>query len=120
MIEVNEVRVPLPRPEDLIILTAMAHRPQDLADIEAILVAQPRLHLRRVRRRVQKFSVALSMPEILCDLERYSLKVANGEGKTDGGKSLVGFLRRQPPLSSAKKGEAQGGVSNCGSRPSRK
>jgi hypothetical protein len=68
-VEVGGVRVPLPRPEDLIILKAVAHRPQDLADIEAILAAQPRLNLRRVRRWVQEFSEALSMPEILRDLE---------------------------------------------------
>jgi len=60
----------LPRPEDLITLKAVAHRPQDLADIEAILAAQPRLHLRRVRRWIQEFSQALSMPEILRDRER--------------------------------------------------
>jgi nucleoside-diphosphate-sugar epimerase len=43
----------------LIILKAVAHRPQDLADIAAILAAQPRLNLRRVRRWVQEFSEAL-------------------------------------------------------------
>jgi hypothetical protein len=68
-VEVGGVRVPLPRPEDLIVLKAVAHRPQDLADIEAILAAQPRLNLRRVRRWVREFSEALSMPEILRDLE---------------------------------------------------
>jgi Nucleotidyltransferase of unknown function (DUF6036) len=68
-VEVSGVQVPLPRPEDLIILKAVAHRPQDLADIEAILAAQPRLNLRRVRRWVREFSEALSMPEIFRDLE---------------------------------------------------
>jgi len=68
-VEVSGVLVPLPRPEDLIVLKAVAHRPQDLADIEAILAAQPRLNLRRVRRWVREFSEALSMPEILRDLE---------------------------------------------------
>ena len=68
-IDLGGVRVPLARPEDLIILKAVAHRPQDLADIQAILAAQPRLNLRRVRRWVQEFSEALSMPEILRDLE---------------------------------------------------
>ena len=69
-IDVGGVRVPLPRPEDLIILKAVAHRPQDMGDIAAILAAQPRLNLRRVRRWVQEFSEALSMPEILSDLEK--------------------------------------------------
>lgn len=68
-VEVFGVRIPLPRPEDLIILKAVAHRPQDLADIEAILAVHSRLNLRRVRRWVQEFSEALSMPEISHDLE---------------------------------------------------
>jgi hypothetical protein len=60
---------PLPRHEDFISLTAVAHRPQDLADIKAILVVHPQLHLRRVRRWLQAFSEALSMPGILRDFE---------------------------------------------------
>jgi predicted nucleotidyltransferase len=68
-IDLGGVRVPLPHPEDLIIMKAVAHRPQDLADIEAILAVQARLNLRRVRRWVQAFAEALSMPEIFHDLE---------------------------------------------------
>jgi len=36
---------------------------------EAILAAHPKLNLRRVRRWVREFASALSMPEILNDLE---------------------------------------------------
>ena len=68
-VEFSGVRIPLPLPEDLIIMKAVAHRPQDLADIEAVLAAHPRLNLRRVRRWVREFSEALAMPEILHDLE---------------------------------------------------
>ncbi|MFZ5453753.1 MAG: nucleotidyl transferase AbiEii/AbiGii toxin family protein [Thermodesulfobacteriota bacterium] len=67
--ELGKVQAPLPLPEDLIIMKAVAHRPQDLADIEAILAAHPKLNLRRVRRWVSEFAAALSMPEILNDLE---------------------------------------------------
>jgi len=66
---VSGVLVPLPRPEVLIILKAVAHRPQDLSYIEAIRAAQLRLNLSRVRRWVWEFSEALSMPEILRNLE---------------------------------------------------
>ncbi len=68
-VELGVVRVPLPPPEDLIIMKAVAHRPQDLDDIEAIIAAHPKLNLRRVRRWVREFATALSMPEILNDLE---------------------------------------------------
>jgi len=68
-VELSGVQVPLPLPEDLIIMKAVAHRPQDLADIEAILAAHQKLNLRRVRRWVREFAAALSMPEILNDLE---------------------------------------------------
>lgn len=68
-VDLGGVRVPLPLPEDLIIMKAVAHRPQDLADIEAILAAHPKVNLRRVRRWVREFASALSMPEILNDLE---------------------------------------------------
>jgi predicted nucleotidyltransferase len=68
-LELGGVQAPLPLPEDLIIMKAVAHRPQDLADIEAVLAAHPKLNLQRVRRWVREFAAALSMPEILNDLE---------------------------------------------------
>ncbi len=68
-VELSGVRISLPRPEDLIIMKAVAHRPQDLADIAAVLITHHRLNLRWVRRWVREYSEALSMPEILRDLE---------------------------------------------------
>lgn len=68
-VELGGVRVPLPLPEDLIVMKVVAHRPRDLDDIEAIIAAHPKLNLRRVRRWVREFSAALKMPEILNDLE---------------------------------------------------
>jgi len=68
-VELCGVRLPLPLPEDLIVMKAVAHRPQDLADIEAILAAHPKIKTRRVRRWVREFAAALEMPEILTDLE---------------------------------------------------
>ena len=67
--DVAGVRVPVPTPEDLIIMKALAHRPRDLIDIEGILNANPKLDRRRVRASVRSISTALEMPEILDDLE---------------------------------------------------
>jgi hypothetical protein len=65
--DVGGVRIPLPLPEDLLIMKAIAHRPRDMADIESILDAQPKLDLPRVRRWVREFSTALNTPELLRD-----------------------------------------------------
>jgi hypothetical protein len=65
--DVGGVRIPLPLPEDLLIMKAVAHRLRDMADIEAILDAQPKLDLPRVRRWVREFSAALETPELLRD-----------------------------------------------------
>jgi hypothetical protein len=67
--DMEKIRLPLPTPDDLIVMKAIAHRPRDLADIESILDAHPKLNLRRVRRWVKEFSGAIEMPEILNDLE---------------------------------------------------
>jgi hypothetical protein len=48
-LDLGEVGIPLPLPEDLIIMKAVAHRPRDLGDIEAMLAAHPELNPRRVR-----------------------------------------------------------------------
>ena len=58
-VELGGVRIPLPLPEDLIIMKAVAHRPRDLDDIAAILMAHPKLNFRRVRRWVREFSAVL-------------------------------------------------------------
>jgi hypothetical protein len=68
-IQLGTIQVPLPLPDDLITMKAVAHRPQDLADIEAILASHPKLNLRRVRRWVPEFAAALEMPAIWHDLE---------------------------------------------------
>lgn len=67
--DIKRIRLPLPAPEDLIIMKAIAHRPRDLADIESILDAHTKLNLRRVRQWVKEFSSAIEMPDILNDLE---------------------------------------------------
>jgi hypothetical protein len=66
----GRLTIPLPMPEDLIIMKAVAHRPRDLADIEGILAGTGVLNLRHIRRWVREFADALGSPEIPSDLER--------------------------------------------------
>jgi hypothetical protein len=58
----------LPTPEDLIILKTVAHRPQDMLDIDSILARHPQVDKDYIRKWVQQFADALEMPELFDDL----------------------------------------------------
>jgi hypothetical protein len=68
--EVAGVLVPLPTPEDLIIMKAVAHRDRDWLDIEGLLAAHRDVDLRRVRHWVRAFADALEAPELYADLQQ--------------------------------------------------
>jgi len=68
--EVAGITIPLPTPEDLVIMKAVAHRPIDMLDIQSLMDAQVDIDLRRVRQWVREFSSVLEMPEIYTDLEK--------------------------------------------------
>jgi len=57
--------VRLPRAEDLMIMKAIAQRPQDLLDLEALIETHPEADLSHVRHWVREFSVAATMPSLL-------------------------------------------------------
>lgn len=61
--------VPLPRPEDLLVMKAVAGRARDHADIESLVVAFPRLRLAGVRKAVAAFAEVLDAPGILEEFE---------------------------------------------------
>jgi hypothetical protein len=69
-VRLGGLNVPLPAPQDLLVMKAVAGRDRDRADIESILDANPRLDLRRARRLVHAFSEALDDPEIHARFER--------------------------------------------------
>jgi hypothetical protein len=54
----------LPTPEDLIIMKAVAHRPKDLGDIQAIAASHPRLDTQRIQYWVEQFGEALDLPDL--------------------------------------------------------
>ncbi len=69
-IDVGGFSLPLPSPEDLIIMKAVAHRPIDMTDIHSILDVHTDIDFNRIRQWVREFSAILEMPEIYDDLER--------------------------------------------------
>jgi len=69
-ITVSDVEIRLARPEDLVIMKALALRPRDVADIEAILEANPDMDLDRVRTKVAEFSAILEEADLVAELDR--------------------------------------------------
>ena len=67
--QAGSLRIRLPTPEDLIILKAVAHRPKDVLDIEAVISAQPDLDTKRIEFWVRQFAELMDMPELWTDLE---------------------------------------------------
>jgi hypothetical protein len=65
---IGDTTLRLPTPEDLIVFKAVAHRPRDLSDIEALIHSHPNLDRDRVRRLVQAFALELDMSEIWDDI----------------------------------------------------
>jgi len=68
-IEIDGVQVPLVSAPDLLVMKAVAHRPRDLADIEAVLDRNPDLDLGRAKDWIREFSAALDRPEIFEDFQ---------------------------------------------------
>jgi hypothetical protein len=68
LIVMGDLQFSVVAPEDLIIMKAIAHRPQDLQDIRAVVRANPKLDSSRVRAQVQEFAKILDMPELWKDI----------------------------------------------------
>lgn len=69
-VDVAGVPVPLPTSEDLIVMKAVAGRARDIADIEAVLDANPDVDLDRIRGWLREFSAALDASDLLEEFER--------------------------------------------------
>jgi hypothetical protein len=67
--EAAGIQLPLPTPEDPIVMKAVAGRPRDLGDIEGILDAHAKLDLRRIRRQTRELAALTERPEIAEHIE---------------------------------------------------
>jgi predicted nucleotidyltransferase len=70
LVEVGSIRLRLPTPEDLIIMKAVAHRPKDLEDIQAVAASHPKLDKKRIQYWVEQFSTALELPDLWTMIEK--------------------------------------------------
>jgi hypothetical protein len=68
--DLSGVRVRLPQVEDLLIMKAIAHRPQDLRDIEGLLDVFPTANVESVLRWIRDFSVAAELPSLPEEFEK--------------------------------------------------
>ena len=114
-VEVSGVLVPLPRPEDLVVLKAVATGPRTWPTSRPSLRPSHGSISGRCGVGFRSFPSFSRCRKFSATWKRYSLNVANGEDKTVYGQALGLVSPRQPPLSSATKGEAQRCSSNWGS-----
>ena len=77
----GDLRIPLPTPEDLVILKAVAHRSKDRDDIEGIMTRHPGLDWRRIEHWVRQFADVLEMPELWTDLAQLRDQRQSGSRK---------------------------------------
>jgi len=70
VLNVGGVALKLPRVDDLIVMKAIANRPQDLRDIEGLLDVHPDANVAAARKWIREFSTVTTMPDILEEFDR--------------------------------------------------
>jgi len=83
--KMGRLALPLPTPEDLIVLKGIAHRPIDLHDIRGLLEVHPDVDKGYIRRWLDEFAQLLEEPEIYEDTDG----LLRGERPGNGGKRKI-------------------------------
>ena len=68
--EVGGAGIRLPRVEDLLVMKAVAQRPQDMRDIEGLLDAHPEADVASARRWIMEFATAMTMPDMVKEFDK--------------------------------------------------
>lgn len=66
-VRIEGLELRLPRPADLIIMKAVAHRPQDMIDVENLLETYPAIDMIHVQQWLSEFAQVLEAPDLLDD-----------------------------------------------------
>ena len=80
--DVGGIRIPLPIPEDLIVMKAVAHRSRDMVDIESILNAHVKIDEKWVTSTLRAFAEALDAPEIVTEFVKLLRQRVPTKGKS--------------------------------------
>lgn len=83
--QIGPLAIRLPTPEDLIIFKAVAHRPKDLLDIQALIESHPDLDGKRIERWVREFARLLEMPEVWDDIAPWLQLSGESDFSTENG-----------------------------------
>lgn len=75
----GSVTIPTSTPEDLVVFKAIAGRPKDVDDAEALLLLYPKVDVGRVRRRVAELSALAEAPELLEAFDTLAARVRQAE-----------------------------------------
>jgi len=77
----GRVRAPMAMPADLVVFKAIAGRPRDIEDAEALLVLYPKTPIARTRRRVAQLTALAEAPELLDAFDLLVARVRISEPK---------------------------------------
>ena len=82
-VEIAGVAIPLPTPESIVVMKAIARRARDIADIEGILDVHDRLDLDWIRTRLAEFDQALGRTELVDEFDRIVTRTHRPESFDD-------------------------------------
>ena len=74
-VEVAGIAIPLPSPESIVLMKAIAQRARDIADIEGVIETHDHLDLDWVRDRLAEFGRALGRSDLLDEFDRVLTRI---------------------------------------------